>query len=112
VYRDAFAGAVPAGIPPETVAEAQETLGAAVTAAEALPEPLGAALLSAANDAFVQGLQLSAAISATLAVSIAILALLLLRHVGPGAEPESQAESEATTQSPASRMQRELQIGD
>jgi DHA2 family multidrug resistance protein-like MFS transporter len=103
VYRGAMAGTLPAGIPPETVAAARETLSGAVTAAEGLPEPVGAALLSAANDAFVQGLQLSAAISAAIAVGTAILALLVLRHVRAAAEPEGQVEPAPAIQPPISR---------
>jgi DHA2 family multidrug resistance protein-like MFS transporter len=112
VYRAAIADDLPAGIPPETVAEARQTLGGAVAAAEGLPEPLSTALLSAANEAFVQGLQLSAAISAALTVGIAILALLLLRHVGAGGAPGGHGESVPARQPPTSLAQPELQIGD
>jgi MFS transporter, DHA2 family, multidrug resistance protein len=88
VYRGQVADTVPAAIPPEAAAAARDTLGGAVAAVGQLPDPLGAALLAAARQAFTQGLQLTFAISAAIAVGIAVLAAALLRHVGADAEPE------------------------
>jgi DHA2 family multidrug resistance protein-like MFS transporter len=51
-----------------------------------LPDRLGAALLDAARQAFTQGLRLTFAVSAAIAIGIAILAAVLLRRVGAGAE--------------------------
>jgi MFS transporter, DHA2 family, multidrug resistance protein len=75
VYRSEVAGAVPAGIPPETAAAARDTLGGAVGAADRLP----AGLPDTAGDAFVRGLQLAALTSAALVAGMAVLAALLLR---------------------------------
>jgi DHA2 family multidrug resistance protein-like MFS transporter len=61
VYRDQVATSVPARIPPE-----------------------------AAREAFVHGLQVTAIISAVIAMSLAILVTVLLRHVRTGSESETQ----------------------
>ncbi|MGH2353483.1 MAG: hypothetical protein ACRDJN_17910, partial [Chloroflexota bacterium] len=90
----ALAGAVPAGVPPEVAAAAQATLGGALVVAEQLPAELGPALAEAAREAFTRGLQLAVGISAILAIGLAILAMVMLRHVRAGAEPERQAPLE------------------
>jgi MFS transporter, DHA2 family, multidrug resistance protein len=90
VYRGEMAEGVPAGVDAESAATARDTLGGAVDVAAGLSDPLAAALVGAARDAFIQGLQLTAAISAAGAIAIAIMAALLLRHVRPGSEPEAQ----------------------
>jgi MFS transporter, DHA2 family, multidrug resistance protein len=86
VYRGQMTDAVPAAVPSEAATAARDSLGGAVAAAGQLPEQLGATLLDTARKAFTQGLQLSFAISAAVAVGIAILVAALLRHVG--AEPQ------------------------
>jgi DHA2 family multidrug resistance protein-like MFS transporter len=48
-----------------------------------LPGQAGAELLAAARDAFAQSLELIAAICAVVAIGIAVLAAVLLRHVPP-----------------------------
>ncbi|MGQ0549528.1 MAG: MFS transporter, partial [Armatimonadota bacterium] len=48
---------------------------------------LGPALVAAAREAFIQGLQLTAAISAVGAIGLAIFVATLLRHVQPSSEP-------------------------
>ena len=90
VYRGQMTDAVPAAVPGEAAAAARDTLGGAVEAAGQLPDQLGAPLLDAAREAFTQGVQLSFAISAAVAIGIAILVAALLRHVGAGSEPEEQ----------------------
>jgi DHA2 family multidrug resistance protein-like MFS transporter len=88
VYRGQMTDAVPAAVPGEAAAAARDTLGGAVAAAGQLPDKLGAALLDAAREAFTNGVQLSFAISAAVAVGIAVLVAALLRHVGAGSQPE------------------------
>jgi DHA2 family multidrug resistance protein-like MFS transporter len=90
VYRGQMTDAVPAAVPGEAAAAARDTLGGAVAVANQLPDRLGAALLDTAREAFTQGVQLSFAISAAVAVGIAVLVAALLRHVGAGPEPEQQ----------------------
>ena len=90
VYRDQITTGVPASIPPEAAEAARATLGGAVAAAGQLPNRLGAPLLDAAREAFVHGLQVTAIISAVIAMSLAILVTVLLRHARAGSEPETQ----------------------
>jgi MFS transporter, DHA2 family, multidrug resistance protein len=61
-----------AGVPPEAATSAQDTLGGAVSVAGQLPSELGTPLLQAANEAFVQGVHVSAAISAIGALALAV----------------------------------------
>ena len=95
VYRSMMAGEVPAGVPVEAAQAVMDTLGGAVVIAGQLPDQLGAALVAAARGAFIQGLQVSAAISAVGALGIAILVVVLLRQVG-GSVP-SEAHSDLAT---------------
>ncbi len=94
IYRNQVALTLPDGIPAEAVAATRETLGGAVVAAEQLPAPLAAALLDAAREAFVQGLQLTAVIGAVGLAGMAVLAAILLRHVQTGSEPQGAREPE------------------
>jgi MFS transporter, DHA2 family, multidrug resistance protein len=104
VYRGELADALPAGVPSEAAAIARETLGGAVGVAGQLPEGVGTALLAAAREAFIQGLQLTAALSAAIALGIAVLATVLLRAVSassqaePGAQPATATEPDAVAQ--------------
>ncbi len=92
VYRGAMAGTVPAGVPLEMAAAARDTLGAAVAIAGQLSAQLGPALVAAAREAFIQAMQLTAAISAVGAIGLAVFVATLLRHVQPSSEPERQRE--------------------
>jgi MFS transporter, DHA2 family, multidrug resistance protein len=93
VYRGQVADTVPAGLPSEAAAAARDTLGGAVAAASQLPEQLGARVLDVAHEAFTQGLHLTFAISAAVAIGIAILIAVLLGRVGAGSEHEGQPAS-------------------
>jgi DHA2 family multidrug resistance protein-like MFS transporter len=86
VYRRMMTHGVPVGVPPEVMEPARGTLGGAVAVAERLPAQLGTELLGAAREAFVQAFELVTAISAVLALATAILAVAMLRRVGPGSE--------------------------
>ena len=81
VYRSQIAGAIPQGVPPPAAATARDTLGGASTVTGQLPGQQGAALLAAGRDAFTSGVQVSAGISAAIAICIAISTVLLLRRV-------------------------------
>jgi DHA2 family multidrug resistance protein-like MFS transporter len=91
VYRAYLAAALPGDVPATAVLAARETLAGAVDAASQLPLPLGQALRQTAQSGFIQGLQLSAGISAAVALVIAGLAAVLLRGVRTGAAPRSGA---------------------
>jgi DHA2 family multidrug resistance protein-like MFS transporter len=96
VYRGTMADTMPAGVPPEAERTARDTLGGAVDIAAQLPDQLGIALVDAARTAFIQGMQLTAAISAVGALVIAGLVAILLRHVRAASSQEAEeAEAEA-----------------
>ncbi|MEU1472449.1 MFS transporter [Streptomyces sp. NPDC005761] len=69
----------PAGTPADIASAAHESLGGAVEAAEALPEPEATTLVSAAQDAFVDGLGAASAIGAVVLMATAVAAWFLLR---------------------------------
>jgi MFS transporter, DHA2 family, multidrug resistance protein len=76
VYRSSVADSIPPDVGSETAAAAQDTLGGAVGAGEAVPP----ALVEAARDAFVDGLQVAALTSAVLMAATAAAAMLVLRR--------------------------------
>ena len=112
VYRRAMADAVPAGVPLESAEAARDTLGAAVAIAGQLPAQLGPELINAARGAFIQGLQLTAAISAVGTMGLAIFVAVVLRHVRAHSEPEGQSEPEHGVPHPTLCVQSDIPIGD
>ncbi|MCH0543048.1 MFS transporter [Streptomyces sp. MUM 203J] len=76
VYRDF---ATPAGVPAPAASAAHESLGGAVEAATTLPERSATALVTAAQDAFVSGLHIAAAVGSAVLLTTAAAAWLLLR---------------------------------
>ena len=92
IYRGGLAENLPAGVPALAAAAARYHVGGAAAAAQKLPAEVGAALLTASREAFTTGLQVTAGISAVVAVGIAVLATVMLREVPPtaGAEPAEQ----------------------
>jgi DHA2 family multidrug resistance protein-like MFS transporter len=89
VYRRAMWEAMPGGVPPEAMEAARSTLGGAVAVALQLPQGLSAELLGTAREAFTRAFQLTAAISAAVALMTAFLAMALLRSVRAGDRPAS-----------------------
>jgi MFS transporter, DHA2 family, multidrug resistance protein len=104
VYRSALADTLPAAVPAQAAMVARDTLGGAVGVAAQLPEGVGTALLAAARQAFTQGLQLTAGLSAVVAVGIAVLATVLLRAV-PASSQAEPAQQPATATAPAAVAQ-------
>jgi DHA2 family multidrug resistance protein-like MFS transporter len=92
LYRTRVAAALPINLPPEAAEVARDTLGAAVGVARQLPDELGGPLLELASGAFVQGMQVAAAISAIVALSAAALAVAMLHRVRAGSEPAGQPD--------------------
>ena len=86
LYRAQVDDTVPAGVPPEEAEAARDTLGGAVAAADELPDGLAVELLDVVREAFTQGLQAAALTSTAVAAATAVLAVVLLRHVGGGSE--------------------------
>ncbi|MGH3933064.1 MAG: MFS transporter [Pseudonocardiaceae bacterium] len=80
VYRGQLTDAVPAGVPTEAAEAARDTLGGATGAADQLP----ATLLATAGEAFTDGLQVAAAVSAVALAALAVASAVVLRRVRVG----------------------------
>jgi MFS transporter, DHA2 family, multidrug resistance protein len=93
IYRRQLADRLPPELPAEVAAATRDTLGSAVAVAAQLPGQLGDAVVAAARDAFVAGMQLSSVIAAVVAAGVAILALVTLRD-RPAAATQAAAEEE------------------
>jgi DHA2 family multidrug resistance protein-like MFS transporter len=85
IYRSELADRLPAAVPAEVVETARDTLGSAAVAAAQLPGDLGAAVLTAAREAFVVGMQVTSAIAAGIGLALAVLVLAVLHHQQPTA---------------------------
>jgi DHA2 family multidrug resistance protein-like MFS transporter len=97
IYRGEVAGAIPTAVPDVAAGIARDTLGGAIGVATQLPNPLGAAVVEIARDAFMHGMQVAATISAIVAVAVAVFAVVMLRDVGSGTEP-ADPETDAARQ--------------
>lgn len=101
IYRSQLTATLPAGITPEVAEVARETLAGAVTAAAQLPDALGASLLTAAQQAFVQGIHLNALIGVVGFAGLAVLTATMLRAIEPHGEMDDETESEPVVQAVA-----------
>ena len=81
VYRSQLDDGIPAGVPPDQVEIARDTLGGAAAVSETLPAALATDLLDAAREAFTEGLQVAALASAVIAAVTAAVAVTFMRHV-------------------------------
>ncbi|MFE7749713.1 MFS transporter [Streptomyces sp. NPDC057428] len=70
----------PEGIPPRVAAAAHESLGGAVEMAHSLPANQASELVTAAQEAFVNGLRVSAAVGAVVLLATAVAAWFMLRN--------------------------------
>ena len=93
VYRNGVVDAVPEGVPTAAADAARDTLGGALAVADQLPEGLGSALAETARFAFTEGLQLTAAVGAAIALSMAFLVVTLLKNARTGQEPVQEEGS-------------------
>ncbi|MEV0605881.1 MFS transporter [Polymorphospora rubra] len=92
VYQSQMADAVPADIPAAAADSARETLAGAIAAAQQFPSD-AQALLVPAQEAFAQGMNVAAAVSAALLGVVAVLSTVLMRHIRPiGEEPDQGTE--------------------
>ncbi|GAA3309039.1 MFS transporter [Streptomyces cinereospinus] len=101
VYRADLADKLPEGLPAGVGETAKDTLAAAVDVARTLPAGDGSRLLTAAREAFVYGLQVTAVAGAVIAALLALGAATLLRNARmPGPPPAAEAaDSGATAES-------------
>ena len=86
IYRTELTRNIPVGIPSEAQETALESLGGAVSLVGQLPGGLGSMLLDIALGSFIQGLQFTLIISATVAAVAAALVFVTLRNVQMGSE--------------------------
>jgi DHA2 family multidrug resistance protein-like MFS transporter len=89
LYRSIMNAAAPGGIPPEAMEVARGTLGGALAVAGRLPEPVGAALLATARQAFTQSVELMAVICTILSLAAALGTAVVLRRPQPQADPHA-----------------------
>ncbi|WP_246222551.1 MFS transporter [Phytoactinopolyspora limicola] len=87
-YSSRMEGIIPAGIPDDVASSAQDSFANAFAAAAELPSALGAQLVASANEAFVWGFNVVAALSAALLGGIAVMVMTVLRHVRPVGETD------------------------
>ncbi|MFI5533605.1 MFS transporter [Kitasatospora sp. NPDC051853] len=92
VYSARLDGGLPAGLPAELTTVAQDTLGGAVAVAAQLPGELGGQLLTAARDAFADGMHLAAAVGLATMLLGAFLAHRLLGDLPVPAPAEKAGE--------------------
>ncbi len=98
IYRSGVSAGMPEGVPAAAATAARDTLGGAADVATQLPPAIGAALLTAAQDAFVDGMQVVFIVSLVLSFLLAAVAVLGLRHVRPtGAEALGADAGHATS---------------
>jgi DHA2 family multidrug resistance protein-like MFS transporter len=71
-----------------------DTLGGATAVVSRLPEEVGDTLLTSAQAAFTSGLRVTAAVSAVIAIVVAVPAFVSLRSVAPR-EPSSDEVTNA-----------------
>ena len=101
IYRSRMTSDLPPGVPDAAAAAARDTLGAAAEVAAQIPGEAGAALLAVAQSAFVDGLRVATLVSVVLAVVVAVITLLGLRHVPPtSVEPLGTAHEPSTDANP------------
>jgi MFS transporter, DHA2 family, multidrug resistance protein len=85
-YRDQLGAATPAGLSSASAHAAQDSLGGAVDVTHHVSAQLGDALREAAHLAFTHGLNVAALVAGAIAIIMALLAALQLRHVQSDAQ--------------------------
>jgi MFS transporter, DHA2 family, multidrug resistance protein len=111
IYRGQLNAGLPAGVPAELAAAAQDTLGGAVAVAGQLPIELGTIVLAAAREAFVAGMHLTAGIAAVVASGLALLAVLALRSAAAPSEadwPDSESSADPAGAEQPGRLRGQL----
>jgi DHA2 family multidrug resistance protein-like MFS transporter len=96
LYRAEVADALPSGIPAEVAGAARDTLGGALAIAQTLPAEAAAAVVAAAQVAFVDALHLVAVVAAIGAVATAIAAAVALWSVPARSEPPAEEAAPAS----------------
>ena len=96
IYRSRLPESLPPSIPAAAAAAARDTLGGARDVAAQLPAVQGEALLNAAREAFVAGMQVAAVVSVGVAIAVALFALRFLHSIPATGDQSSTEEDEAS----------------
>jgi DHA2 family multidrug resistance protein-like MFS transporter len=91
MYRTEMASAAPLGLPADVLNAARSTLGAAVAAAQQLPDHLAGELTTLATGAFTAAFEYAAISSAVIVIVTAILTAIFLRGTQTGSAPDSES---------------------
>ncbi|MEJ7758566.1 MAG: MFS transporter [Gemmatimonadaceae bacterium] len=94
-YRRIMSGDVLAGVDREAAESARATLGGAVDIGNGLSGAEGIALADTARGAFAQSLELVAGIGAVMVLAMAVVVVIMLRRVRPGADAVRESEMTA-----------------
>ena len=87
VYRSEVATMLPSEVPAQVAEAARDTLGGALAVAATLPDAVGAAVVMAAQSAFVSAIHVVAAVAVVGAIVTAIVAAAVLWTVPARPEP-------------------------
>jgi DHA2 family multidrug resistance protein-like MFS transporter len=109
IYRSQLE--LPADAPADAVASARENITGAYAAALELPGAAGTALFDAAQLAFTSALQSAALVSASIAVVLAVVAIVALRETPPTGTP-SAADADGDAAAPVSPATGDLAPAD
>jgi len=109
IYRSQIADAMPAGIPPDQAAMANENLANAIDVAAELPGVLAAQLLDAAREAFTNGLNVAGIVGTVIVAALAAASFVQFRGLQPFAQmtppdapPEATVEADDAEAEPRS----------
>lgn len=94
VYQNHMGELAP-DIPADAAAKAQESVGAAISAAGELPAATSQALFDTAKEAFSSAVSVVGGVAAVLAVGLAILLSTMLRHVPPAGQESADAPEDS-----------------
>jgi DHA2 family multidrug resistance protein-like MFS transporter len=98
-YRARMTDALPAAVPADLAEAARSTLAGAVAAAEQLPGSLSADILGAARLAFAQAFDLTAVVTASVALLTAALVTVVLRGESSASDDVAHSPVESPTSS-------------
>ncbi len=112
VYRSQVTANLPPQLPAEMAETVRETLGGAVAAAGQLSGSLAQTTLDVAYSAFVSGLQIISLIGAVIMVGLAVLTMLLLRHVEIVGEDEEALALEPGDLVPATAVAPQVSLSE
>ncbi|MFC7386370.1 MFS transporter [Sphaerisporangium rhizosphaerae] len=96
VYRTELTGGLPSGVPAGAADTAHQSITAALGAAQQVGGQLAADLVETARAAFTSGLNVVAAVGATVFIGLAVLSAIVLRDSGvPAGQPAQPEDTDA-----------------